>query len=151
MQISIKTAIKVPIDLNVDSKDTIKMVKDKICEQEGVLPEQQYLYFGKVYLEDSKTLNNYNIVHGDSLKMIIRLTSKTQIYIKSIKTEALEVDLHDTILAVKEKIQIQEGIPPDQQCLSFNKEELDDTKTLNHYCVMKDSVLSLVLRLKKPS
>lgn len=151
MRIIVNTATKMFTDLDVDQMDTIGMVKKVIHDQEGVLPEHQYLYFGKVYLEDSKTLQDYNIMDGATLTLILRLRSKTQIFIKTLvpKYIPLEVDLNDTIMAVKLRIQNQEGIPPDQQCLYFNKQELEDTKTLNHYCVVKDSELCLFLRLAR--
>jgi len=72
-----------------------------------------------MFLEDSMRLKECNIMDGTILTMIIRLTSKTQIIIRSLvpKTTTLDVDLNNTVVAVKEKIQEREDIPPDQQCL----------------------------------
>lgn len=57
---------------------------------------------------------------------------------------------HDgtTIAGVKELIQAQEGIPPDEQRLIFAGIQLEDERTLSSYGVMDGAMLHLVLRLR---
>ena len=49
-----------PLTLEVESGDSIDNVKQKIPETKGTPPDQQYLYFSGKFLENDRTLADYN-------------------------------------------------------------------------------------------
>ncbi|MEK2611900.1 ubiquitin-like protein [Pseudomonas shirazensis] len=72
-----------------------------------------------------------------------------QIFVKTLtdKELALDVEPSFTTLAVKAKIEEQEGFPKEQQRLIFSGQQLDDNKTLSDYNVQSGATLHLVFRL----
>ena len=74
-----------------------------------------------------------------------------QIYIRALtgKTITLDVEPTDTIDSVKQEIQDQEGIPPDQQRLVYAGKSLEDgDRTLHYYDIRAESTIHIINRVK---
>jgi len=126
------------------------MGKAKIAEKEGIPPEQQRLIFGGQQLQDSKTIDDYDVGDDATLHLVLRLRGGMQLFVKTLtgKTVSIEVEEGESIEDVKAKIAEKEGIPPEQQRLIFGGQQLQDSKTIDDYDVGDDATLHLVLRLR---
>jgi ubiquitin C len=133
------------ISLEFKPSDTIKNIKDKIYQKEGISPEMQILIFTTNELKDNLTLLDYKIQEESTIHLIFN-----KIYVKSIKGKNIELNFQpsDSIKNIKDKIHKIEGIPPDQQSLMFSGKELKENLTLSEYNIQRGSTLHLSSKIE---
>ena len=97
-------------------------------------------YWDKLIIPMANDKNDDNDNNDDDIMeiMIKTLTGKT------VKIDASP---NDNIETIKIKIEMKEGIPPEQQRLIFAGKQLEDEQNLNHYKIQNKSTLFLILKL----
>lgn len=112
---------------DVAPDDTIEHIKSLVDDKMDIPPEQQRLVFeGKPLKKDSKTLREYKIANGDTIDLQpMTVNVKTP----DGKVIPIQVDPHDTIEQVKNKVEDATGIPTPSQKLRDPAGELLDNPT----------------------
>ena len=80
-----------------------------------------------------------------------QLISQMRLYIKSLKGKVTTLNYcypNDTVLEIKQKIQLKEGIPVEQQRLIFKFKTLEDNRQLKDYNITNDATLHIISRPK---
>lgn len=123
------------LSLDVNITDCVESLKQQIQNKVGILPEQQFLTYTALYLNNGYTLEHYEIQNEDTLYLDIILPRNIKIYIKDLSMETLEMDVRsiDRIFLIKQAILREKNIPLDEQCLRCEGAILEDNHTMKDY------------------
>ena len=145
--IFVKTLTGKILALNVEPSDTIKNVKLKIQGKLSIPSSQQHLIFRRQELKDHQTLDEYKVTEKSSVHL--RLLDELDRILINVEFPSgrkifINVSPGDDFESVRKIICDREGIPVDQQRLSFvGKEVVDDHLPLSEY----DNQIELSLQL----
>lgn len=73
IEIYVKTLTGKTLVFDISSSSTIEELKSSIQDKEGIPPDQQRLVFKGAQLENDNTLDDYKIITGSTLYLVLRL------------------------------------------------------------------------------
>lgn len=82
MQILIRNLTGKTKTLQVQSSDTVEVIKDMIRSKEDIAPERQRLVFAGIQLEDKRMLRDYDIQKDSTLHLLLRWRPPGGVFIR---------------------------------------------------------------------
>ncbi|KAK4147676.1 ubiquitin-related domain-containing protein [Dichotomopilus funicola] len=73
MLIKVRTLTGKEIELTIEGGDTVFKIKELVEEKEGIPPAQQRLIHGGKQMLDDKTADDYSLVGGATLHLVLAL------------------------------------------------------------------------------
>ncbi|KAA6377357.1 MAG: putative Polyubiquitin, partial [Streblomastix strix] len=154
MLIFVETSKGKIYSLEVQCSDSITSIRKRIEVIEGTISETEYQQQTERESEskknnnnNNKTLQDYNIQQGSTLHLDYQCKplGKINIGLPKEKQISFVVEISDSVISVKKKIQEETGIQEKQQCLSFQEQELENEKQLSEYNVKFNDTLKLTV------
>ena len=144
MQIYIRTLEGKTTTLQVEPSYTIRNVKLRIEDSEGIPEHQQKLYYGKS-LDDNCTMFECGIENESTLHLSVECIT---IYVRNATGSniRLKVNPNDTVQDMMTIIQDEVGVSLDQQRITFAGKELIQEKKVCDCNITDESTIMLVPR-----
>lgn len=146
MQLFVNTPLASPnhlLTLELEPSDTIETVKTKIQESIQIPVDRQVLSFGGVILDDGRSLSDYNIRREDSIDLLFSLMIRPE----TGPEFPVVGDPSQTPADLAGDIETQTGIPPAEQVLEYNGQELPADRTLSESGVPYAAIVDLRRRV----
>jgi len=145
-QIYIKNIYGDSFTLDVQLTDRVEYLKEKIKEKIEFLPEHYYLYYKGKKLDNNKTLSNYHIKMGTTIKVILRLRNMFNIFIKDLTgdTFSLKIQHSYSFENIKSMIIEKTNYSLYDFDLFYNHKKLKNHKSFSNYNIPQESIIHAV-------
>ncbi|KAL3507612.1 hypothetical protein ACH5RR_032994 [Cinchona calisaya] len=145
----IKICLKVmkTVTFTVKKSDTVRDVKARLNDKEGISECLQELFFTGERLRDDQRLVDCGIQHTCTLNVFVQNLVPIKLFIKipsNQKVVMVEARICDTIQNVKSCIAAKEGISSHKYNLIYAGKPLEDEKTLASLNIQSESTLHMV-------
>ncbi|KAF2285517.1 hypothetical protein GH714_005220 [Hevea brasiliensis] len=141
MQIFVKTWIGKTLALDVQERDTVKYIKEKLVQKLQIPIDLQSIVYAGRRLENDRDLASYGIQRHSTLHMVLAPSSTV---IKMPLTDiGFELPATTDICSLKSKIQRKFHAPVKE--VLFKGKALHDDHTLAYYNIEKDGQLVVIL------
>ena len=119
--------------LEVKPSNTIKKVKSKIENQEGIKADESILAFKRQVLDDSALIGDLKFIQNETVIQLFLKQIKIFYKTPGGRLKALQVESMQTVGEVKGKIERRESTTAESFALAYGGFELDDGRTLLSY------------------
>lgn len=150
-----------PFSIEVGFFDTVKEIKEKIQKYRGIPTSRQTLVFKSQVLQDERDIEYCEILQNSHIQLFINPemnikesppSPKKKIHLNikfpsSKSHAALEVDVNDAILHVKEKIhEIDQSVQMNNSTLHCNGNDLQDHLTVGESELLDNCEIEVIVR-----
>eukprot|EP00441_Pelagodinium_beii_P033832 CAMPEP_0197637400 /NCGR_PEP_ID=MMETSP1338-20131121/12637_1 /TAXON_ID=43686 ORGANISM="Pelagodinium beii, Strain RCC1491" /NCGR_SAMPLE_ID=MMETSP1338 /ASSEMBLY_ACC=CAM_ASM_000754 /LENGTH=1270 /DNA_ID=CAMNT_0043209821 /DNA_START=41 /DNA_END=3853 /DNA_ORIENTATION=- len=138
-------------EVEVESTDTVEILKQHVEENEGSPSFQQRLIFQGKHLRDGATLGSAGLQNGRTVHLVLKLASSIAIVVKTMTGKSIEIPVKpsDTVSQVTQTLEHLLQIPNGTNRLNFAGRQLMDEEVLGKIPIPDKAVL-LLIRLPLP-
>lgn len=148
------------LHLAVPSNEPVEGLRARVAALEGAAPRDVQLYHKGSALKDSTKLCHVPLAEGSTVDLILpprtAPVSSTHpellVFVRSLAGKVVPVQISPahTVGELKERIEVQQGIPRANQCLVHGGCQLEDNRTVSESGLQNQSAVHLVVRVPRP-
>lgn len=160
MDVFFETRTGKSFSIEIGFFDSVLEIKEKVQKYQGIPIARQTLIFKGQSLEDDGNVENCELLHNSRIQLIIApenpgkteespATPSTKILLilrMPTSKKQVEMDVDDTILQLKEKINDVESVTNSRLSLYLHGNELHDNQSLRYYEITGNSEIDVVIK-----